>query len=87
MRPDNFPKETDYRNPVIAVAMKTLGYVNQFGRGIETVQEELVANKNGLALFNFDDINTFKVVVMSADPKTKSGAERVQKVKQKMKQK
>ncbi len=30
---------------LIAVAMKTLGYVNQFGRGIEMVQEELEANK------------------------------------------
>jgi hypothetical protein len=38
-----------------------------------------MANKNGLVLFNFNDITTFKVVVMSADPKTKSGAERVQK--------
>ncbi|MDR1182328.1 MAG: putative DNA binding domain-containing protein [Bacteroidales bacterium] len=65
--PDNFPNETDYRNPVIAVAMKTLGYVNQFGRGIEMVQEELEANKNGLAMFKFDDITTFKVTVMNAD--------------------
>ncbi len=50
--------------------MKTLGYVNQFGRGIETVQDELLANKNGLAIFKFDDITTFKVVVNSADIKT-----------------
>ncbi len=75
VRPDNFPNETDYRNPVIAVAMKTLGYVNQFGRGVETVQEELMANKNGLALFKFDDITTFKVTVMSADAKTESDTE------------
>lgn len=75
VRPDNFPNETDYRNPVIAVAMKTLGYVNQFGRGIETVQEELMANKNGLALFKFDDITTFKVTVMSADAKIESDTE------------
>jgi hypothetical protein len=40
-------------------------------------------NKNGLTLFNFDDITVFKVFVMSPDPKTESGAERVQKVKQK----
>ncbi|MDH6313911.1 ATP-dependent DNA helicase RecG [Parabacteroides sp. PFB2-10] len=65
--PENFPNETDYRNPVIAVAMKTLGYVNQFGRGVETVQEELVANKNGLAVFKFEDITTFKAIVMNAD--------------------
>jgi ATP-dependent DNA helicase RecG len=75
VRPDNFPNETDYRNPVIAVAMKTLGYVNQFGRGVETVQEELMANKNGLALFKFDDITTFKVTVMSADAKMESDTE------------
>ena len=67
VHPDNFPNENDYRNPVIAVAMKTLGYVNQFGRGVETVQEELKANKNGMAVFKFDDITTFKVTVMSAD--------------------
>jgi ATP-dependent DNA helicase RecG len=66
--PENFPNETDYRNPVIAVAMKTLGYVNQFGRGIEMVQEELEANKNGLPEFKFDDITTFKAIVMNADP-------------------
>jgi ATP-dependent DNA helicase RecG len=47
--------------------MKTLGYVNQFGRGIEMVQEELKTNKNGLAVFKFDDITTFKVTVMNAD--------------------
>ncbi|MDR0745027.1 MAG: putative DNA binding domain-containing protein [Mediterranea sp.] len=75
VHPDNFPDENDYRNPVIAVAMKTLGYVNQFGRGIETVQEELKANKNDLAVFKFDDITTFKVTVMSADPIEKDGAE------------
>jgi ATP-dependent DNA helicase RecG len=49
--------------------MKTLGYVNQFGRGIETVNEELEANKNGLPEFKFDDITTFKAIVMNADPK------------------
>ncbi|MDD4589885.1 MAG: ATP-binding protein [Parabacteroides sp.] len=73
--PENFPNETDYRNPVIAVAMKTLGYVNQFGRGIETVQEELEANKNGLAVFKFEDITTFKAIVMNADEAEK-GAEK-----------
>ena len=54
--------------------MKTLGYVNQFGRGIKMVQEELEANKNGLPAFKFDDITTFKAIVMNADPKT-DGAE------------
>ena len=31
---DNFPDENDYRNPIIADAMRTLGYVNRFGRDI-----------------------------------------------------
>jgi ATP-dependent DNA helicase RecG len=65
--PDNFPNETDYRNPVIARVMKELGYVNRFGRGINTVQDILEENGNGLAKFKFDDITTFKVTVMNAD--------------------
>ena len=75
VNPDNFPNETDYRNPVIANAMKTLGYVNRFGRGIEMVKEELVNNKNGLPKFDFADITTFKVVVKNADPKEESVGE------------
>ncbi|MEA5071453.1 MAG: putative DNA binding domain-containing protein [Petrimonas sp.] len=85
VQPENFPHVNDYRNPVIAEAMKFLGYVNRFNRGISMVQEQLDANKNGLAIFDFKDITTFKVTVMSADPKpegevsgadeAKSGAE------------
>jgi len=85
VQPENFPHVNDYRNPVIAEAMKVLGYVNRFNRGISMVQEQLDANKNGLAIFDFKDITTFKVTVMSADPKpegkvsgadeAKSGAE------------
>ncbi len=74
VQPENFPHVNDYRNPVIAEAMKVLGYVNRFNRGISMVQEQLEANKNGLALFDFKDITTFKVTVMSADPKSE-GAE------------
>lgn len=67
VRPENFPNENDYRNPVVAEAMKALGYVNRFSRGINMVQEILKENKNGAAIFNFGDITTFKVVVMNAD--------------------
>lgn len=79
VQPENFPHVNDYRNPVIAEAMKVLGYVNRFNRGISMVQEQLEANKNGLALFDFKDITTFKVTVMSADPKPEgevSGADK-----------
>ena len=36
-RPENFPTINDYRNPLIASAMKTMGYVNMFNRGIGQV--------------------------------------------------
>ena len=42
--PENFPRQTDYRNPVIAEAMATLGYVNAFGRGVIRAQEALRRN-------------------------------------------
>ena len=37
--PENFPRQTDYRNPVVAEAMATLGFVNHFGRGVIRAQE------------------------------------------------
>ena len=66
-RIENFPNENDYRNPVVAEAMKTLGYVNKFGRGINMVQDVLTENGNTSAQFVLDDITTFKVVVWNAE--------------------
>lgn len=66
-RIENFPNENDYRNPVVAEAMKTLGYVNKFGRGINMVQDVLTGNGNTSAQFVLDDITTFKVVVRNAE--------------------
>ena len=60
---DNFPDENDYRNPIIADAMRTLGYVNRFGRGIGRVREELVENGNGEPLFDTTQIGSFRVTV------------------------
>jgi ATP-dependent DNA helicase RecG len=59
---DNFPNVSDYRNPFIAEAMKILGYVNRFSRGVYRVQKELVENGNGEARFDFSLITAFKVV-------------------------
>lgn len=53
-RPDNVPNQNDYRNPVIAEALKTLGYVNRFNRGIATAQAELKLNGNPPAEFIFN---------------------------------
>jgi ATP-dependent DNA helicase RecG len=45
---------TDYRNPHLAEAMKTLGYVQRFGIGIPTAQKELMKNGNPPADFNIE---------------------------------
>jgi ATP-dependent DNA helicase RecG len=55
-RPENFPTQTSYRNPVLAEAMKTLGAVNRFGRGVERAQAALERNGNPPAEFDFGDL-------------------------------
>lgn len=67
-RPENFPNVKDYRNPVIAEAMKVLGYVNHFSRGVTRVKEELLENGNGLAIFDFSKLTVFEVKVPIATP-------------------
>jgi ATP-dependent DNA helicase RecG len=83
VQPENFPNVTDYRNPIIADAMKVFGYVNSFGRGISMVQEELEENKNGSAIFDFQYISTFKVTVMNADLEDVKAMEDEAEMKQK----
>jgi len=46
----------------IAEAMKVLGYVNCFSRGVYRVQKELEENGNGKASFDFSLITAFRVV-------------------------
>lgn len=52
--PENFPNQNSYRNPVVAEAMKTLGFVNKFGRGVIRAQDALRKNGNREAEFYFD---------------------------------
>ncbi len=63
----DFPNQNDYRNPKIAEAMKTLGYVNRFGYGIATVQSALQKNGNPPAEFTINQPNYFLVTVAEAD--------------------
>jgi ATP-dependent DNA helicase RecG len=51
---ENFPTRNSYRNPVIAEAMKVLGFVNRFGYGVQRTQSLLKANGNPPAEFEFD---------------------------------
>jgi ATP-dependent DNA helicase RecG len=53
---ENFgrPGVTDYRNPNLAEALKTLGYVQRFGAGIATVKRTLRENGNPDVVFEVD---------------------------------
>ena len=50
-----FPTRNSYRNPVIAEAMKSLGFVNRFGYGVQRAQALLAQNGNPPAQFDFDE--------------------------------
>jgi ATP-dependent DNA helicase RecG len=52
--PQNFPSQTSYRNPVVAEALKALGYVNRYGRGVLRAQDVLAANGSPPPEFQFD---------------------------------
>ena len=80
VRPENFPNINDYRNPIIAEAMKTLGYVNGYNIGIAEVQRRLKENGNPQAEFDISLVTAFKVSVMkrvddSLDRSTQNGKE------------
>lgn len=40
---ENFPRQNSYRNPVIAETMKTLGYVNKYGRGVIAAKQAMAS--------------------------------------------
>jgi len=54
VRADNFDRVNDYRNPSLAAAMKSLGYVNRFGRGIGRIRAALGRNGNPPPDFDID---------------------------------
>lgn len=61
--PQNFPNASDYRNVVIAEAMKVLGYVNRFNYGVKRAKEELLNNGNGEPDFDLSLTTKFKVTI------------------------
>ena len=64
--PANFPRQTSYRNPVVAEALGVLGFVNQYGRGVLRAQAALAKNGSPEARFEFGD--TFFGVTIRARP-------------------
>lgn len=65
-RPENFPEVNDYRNPIIAQALKIMGYVNMFNRGVSRVKNMMVENGGKEPIFNVDKITAFEVISYSA---------------------
>ena len=61
------PAQTSYRNPVLAEALKTLGAVNRFGRGVERARAALAKNGNRAPEFFFGD-TYFGVTIFLASP-------------------
>ena len=54
---ENFgrPGVTAYRNPTLAEALRTLGYAERFGIGLQIVRQSLAANGNPPPEFDVDD--------------------------------
>ena len=65
----NFPKVNDYRNIVVAEAMKVLGFVNRHSRGVLRVQKDLKGNENGEAVYDF----SYQTAVMVTEIKSPRG--------------
>lgn len=66
-RPENFPSVNDYRNPLVAEAMRVPKYVNKFNRGVTRVQEMLKGNGNTPAVFDVSTITAFRVTVQATN--------------------
>ena len=62
--PDNFPYVNDYRNPLLAEAMKVMGYVNKYNRGIAKVKTEMERNGNPTPLFDVNKLTEFRVTLL-----------------------
>ena len=51
---ENFPDRSSYRNPILAEALKNLGFVNRFGYGVNRAQSILKKAGHPPAEFTFD---------------------------------
>jgi ATP-dependent DNA helicase RecG len=60
---DNFPNANDYRNPNLAEAIKTLGYVNRFNIGVKKAISLLEKNGNPEPEFIMDAPTHFAAII------------------------
>ncbi len=61
--PGNFPNVNAYRNPTIAEALKTLGYVNRYGYGVQRAEHLLRENGNPSPEFTVTEPGNFAVII------------------------
>ena len=54
----------DYRNPLLAEAMKVMGYVNKYNRGIAKVKTEMEKNGNPSPQFDVNKLTEFRVTLL-----------------------
>lgn len=66
-RPENFPNVNDYRNPSLAEAAKTLGYVNTFNVGVKRALASLAKNQSPTPEFIKDQATVFSVKIYRRD--------------------
>ena len=64
-KPDNFPFVNDYRNPLLAEAMKVIGVVNKYNRGVAKANRELEKNGNPPAKFDVNKLTEFRVTIIA----------------------
>lgn len=64
---ETLTRRNSYRNPVVAEAMKGLGYVNRFGFGLQRAQKLLAENGNPPLQLDVDD-RAFAVTVWERSP-------------------
>ena len=70
VNPENFPFVNDYRNPLLAEAMKVLGFVNKYNRGIAKVNRELEQAGNRPAQFDVNKKTEFRVTIIARPQKS-----------------
>lgn len=56
------PGITDYRNPTLAEALKTLGFIERFGVGIAIARAQLAANGNPPVEFQVEDAHVAAII-------------------------
>ncbi|MDX2269269.1 MAG: ATP-binding protein [Bryobacter sp.] len=59
---DNFPNVNAYRNPILAEAMRVLGYVNAYGRGVIVARSAAAKNGSPDLEFHFETSHTLVIL-------------------------